>query len=68
LASRRDGGFQRLSQQGDLVVKVNITPTVFPEWCSHHGVQPNATTRSEYASIMARDAVLSNPKPPSTAG
>jgi hypothetical protein len=50
-------GFDKFTRQGHLVVKADIDPETFPEWCRQHGHRVDAEGRMAFANAVAAQAV-----------
>lgn len=50
-------GFKHMTDRGQLIIKVPISPEVFAKWCKEKGLEPNAHARSMYASLKVRELV-----------
>jgi hypothetical protein len=48
-----EAGCDTFEKRGVTVVRVDIDPDQFPEWCKSKGLQLNAAARTEYANFIA---------------
>ena len=46
-------GFDKLTSEGHVVIKANIDPNTFPEWCRARGMELNAKARMAYGNECA---------------
>ena len=53
-------GERKLKREGKRVVRVLIDPEMFRGWCVAHGLDLNATARALYASLVAKNHVMSS--------
>jgi hypothetical protein len=49
--------YEKLTDDGHVVVKAYIDPEAFPKWCAAHGKELNAAGRTAYANECAADKV-----------
>lgn len=50
-------GYEKLTADGNVVVKAYIDPESFPQWCAEHGKELDARGRSAYANERAAKSV-----------
>jgi hypothetical protein len=55
-------GFDKLTGAGHVVIKANIDPDTFPEWCRARGLEMNAHARTAFGNECAAEHYRSKMK------
>lgn len=56
-------GFKTMTDNGNLVFKVPIVPSVFAAWCQEEGIPPDSYARNKYGALKVRDIIRDQQKP-----